>query len=80
MFIAVTLVSTVLLCITYGKMTAKEFGNVMDRKWVCCGVLTGRRRFEEKSDESSSRVEAHCYALFTANLVFLVGTRLGCDA
>ena len=33
MFIAVTLVSTVLLCITYGKMTAKEFGNVMDRKW-----------------------------------------------
>ena len=40
----------------------------------------GRRRFEEKSDESSSRVEAHCYALFTANLVFLVGTRLDCDA
>ncbi|KAM7454801.1 hypothetical protein BLSTO_04441 [Blastocystis sp. subtype 1] len=62
-FIAVTLVSAVLLFLTYGKMAAKEFNNVMDRK----------RRFDEKSDENAGRVEAHAYAVFTANLVF-VGT------
>lgn len=31
-----------------------------------------RRRFDEKSDENAGRVEAHAYAVFTANLVFVV--------
>lgn len=31
-----------------------------------------RRRFDEKSDENACRVEAHAYAVFTANLVFVV--------
>ena len=59
-FIGVSLVCTILLALSYGKLTNEEFGNVMER----------RRKYGEEMGEAMGRKEAAAYAMFISNLLF----------
>ena len=61
---------TILLALSYGKLTNEEFGNVMERRWVFGLVLIGRKKYGEEMGEAMGRKEAAAYAMFISNLLF----------